>query len=347
MKMRAVAAELPSRTVTNADILSMIEKHSAEGFDGDLDGTLEQIDYLLRYSGSESRQWLDDPERPIDLLHKAADRALAEAELTGDDIDLLIYTGIGRGFIEPGGAYHSAAAIGLPNAHCFDLIDACMSWARATHLVNSLFQTGEYRTAMIVNAEFNLRAGGAVFPDVFELSSAAALEWTFPAFTLGEAASATIFTAEDNAPWSFRFVSRPDLAEMCNVTLHGYEGYCVPSDKLAKNGIGNFTSYGSELHRSGRPEALKVFRQLDVPGGDVAALFTHASSKRYWQTLADEVGLGASIHHVFQKTGNIVSASVPTAIASAISTGQLKSGDRAVGWVGSAGMSFGAFSFVY
>jgi len=347
MKLRSVAAGLPSRVVTNTDIIDMIAEHTADSFVGDLDDALRKVEYYLRYAGSESRRWLDDQERPIDLLRGAANSALAQADMAADEIDLLIYTGIGRGFIEPGGAYHSAAAIGLRNAHCFDILDACMSWTRAVQVAESLFRTGQFRAAMIVNAEFNLRWGGVVFPHLFRMRQLDALESTFPAYTLGEAATATVLTAQDNDPWEFRFASRPDLAPLCNVTLDGYEGYCEPSDKLAANGVGFFTSYGFEMHEAGAAEAHAVFERLDIETEDVAALFTHASSKRYWQSMADKVDLGDAIHHVYDQTGNIVSASVPAAIASAIEQGRLKSGDRAVGWVGSAGMSFGAFSFVF
>lgn len=347
MKIRSVAAGLPARTVTNTDITDLIAEHSAGYFEGDLDAALRQVDYYLRYAGSESRQWLDAGQRPIELLRDAANSALAQADLRPDDIDLLIYTGIGRGFIEPGGAYHSAAAIGLNNAHCFDILDACMSWTRAVQVAESLFRTGQFSKAMIVNAEFNLRWGGAVFPHLFRMRQLEALESTFPAYTLGEAATATVLTAEDNEPWQFHFASRPDLAPLCNVTLDGYEGYCEPSDKLAANGVGFFTSYGFEMHEAGAADAHAVFERLDIKTDEVAALFTHASSKRYWQSMADKVGLGEVIHHVYDTTGNVVSASVPAAIASAIGAGRLRPGDRAVGWVGSAGMSFGAFSFVF
>ncbi|MFI9505226.1 3-oxoacyl-[acyl-carrier-protein] synthase III C-terminal domain-containing protein [Nocardia sp. NPDC052566] len=346
MKIRSVVAGLPSRVVTNADIIDLIAAHSSGYFEGDLDAALRKVDYYLRYAGSDERRWLDAGERPIDLLRTAANSALAQADMVADEIDLLIYTGIGRGFIEPGGAYHSAAAIGLRNAHCFDIIDACMSWTRAVQVTESLFRTGQFSNAMIVNAEFGLRDGGAVFPHLLRLPHLEALESTFPAYTLGEAATATVLTAQDNAPWEFRFASRPDLAPLCNVTMDGYEGFCDPSDKLAKNGVGIFTSYGFEMHEAGAGEALAVFERLDPPIEEVAALFTHASSKRYWQGMADKVGLGSAIHHVYDKTGNVVSASVPAAIASAMAEGRLRDGDRAACWVGSAGMSFGAFTFV-
>ncbi|MFE9663140.1 3-oxoacyl-[acyl-carrier-protein] synthase III C-terminal domain-containing protein [Streptomyces sp. NPDC005955] len=346
MKLRSVATELPSREVTNADVTRLIQQHSAESFAGDLDHTLRRITAFLRYSGSVTRYWLDAGERPIDLLRTAANSALAKADVAAGEVDVLIYTGVARGFLEPAGAYHSAAAIGLDNAQCFDILDACMSWTRAVQLADALFRTGEYRTAMIVNAEFNLRAGGPVYPRTFRLENVEHLQSTLPVYTLGEAATATVLTSEEAEPWRFRFISRPDLAPLCNVTLEGYEGYCEPSDKIARNGVGTFTSFGFDMHAAGKPEADKVFRRLDPPVHEVAALFTHASSKREWQAGADRLGLGSVIHHVYDRMGNVVSASVPAAIDSAVQAGRLRPGQRAVGWVGSAGMSFGAFTFV-
>ncbi|WP_329025293.1 3-oxoacyl-[acyl-carrier-protein] synthase III C-terminal domain-containing protein [Streptomyces sp. NBC_00690] len=347
MKLRAVSAALPSRKVTNADILELIGEHSADHFTGDLQRVQRKVGNLLSYTGSDTRYWLGADERPIDLLRAAADSAMAQSDISPEQVELLIYTGVGRGFLEPGGAYHSAAAIGLRNAHCFDILDACMSWTRAVQLAESLFRTGQYRNAMIVNAEFAVSRGGAVVPHVFRLERLEDLRSTLPAYTLGEAATATVLTADDaNEPWRFRFISRPELAPLCNITLDGYEGYCDPSDKLAHNGVGVFTSFGFDMHEVGRDEVQAVFDQLNPPVDEVAALFTHASSKRLWQDFADTIGLGSVIHHVYDRIGNVVSASVPAAVASAIETGQLRPGQRAVALVGSAGMSFGAFTFV-
>lgn len=346
MKLRAVSCALPSREMSNSDITELISKHSSNHFSGDLDHALNKIGAFLRYSGARTRYWLDAGERPIDLLRTAARSALDQAGLAAGQIDVLIYTGIGRGFLEPGGAYHAAQAIGLHEAHCFDIIDACMSWTRAVQVAESLFANGSFRTAMIVNAECNMRPGGPVVPHLFRLERIEALGSTLPAYTLGEAATATVLTAEEGEPWQFRFRSRPDLAALCNVTLPGYEGFCEPSDKLARNGVGVFTSFGFEMHKLGRSEVQAVFERLDPPREKVAALFTHASSKREWQTMADRAGLGHVIHHVYDRMGNVVSASIPAAIDSALSAGRLRHGQRAVGLVGSAGMSFAAFTFV-
>jgi 3-oxoacyl-[acyl-carrier-protein] synthase III len=347
MRIAAIVAALPSRRVTNDNVIDMIREHSGPIFEGDLDDALRQINFWLGYAGSGYRRWSYDHERPIDLMAQAAEQAIAEASLAPEQVDVVVYTGVGRGFLEPGGAYHAAAALGFKNAQCFDILDACMSWTRSLQLIKGLFRSGACRTAVVVNAEFNMRLTGPVYPDLFALPSLDAVTWRFPAFTIGEAATATVLTAEQHEPWIFAFSSRPDLADLCNVPMAGYADYCEPSEKIAKNGVQRFTSYGFELHDAAWDQALEVFERLDAPKADAAALFTHASSKRWWHDLAVKVGLDDRIYHVFQDTGNIVSASVPTAIASAVGEGRLQRGDRVLCWVGSAGMSFSSFSFVY
>jgi acyl-CoA:acyl-CoA alkyltransferase len=346
MRIAGVATALPSRKVDNSDVLELVREHSAAGFQGDLGAALRQVEFWLAYSGSRSRRWTAAGERPIELLAEAADSALRSAELRRDQIDVLVYTGVCRGFLEPGSAHHAAAAIGLPRAQCFDVLEACMSWTRATQLVQALFTTGACRTAMIVNAEFNAREGGPVNPGAFALPHTDALTWTFPALTIGEAATATVLTADDGEPWRFAFRSRPDLAELCNIPLPWYADLCLPSDRVAPNGPLRFASYGFEMHEHARAETLRVLEQLGPPA-DPAALFTHTSSSRWWGDLADEVGLGEQLRGVFGETGNVVSASIPAALSSTLDQGRLARGDRAVGWVGSAGMSFCAFTFTY
>ena len=53
------------------------------------------------------------------------------------------------------------------------------------------------------------------------------------------------------------------------------------------------------------------------------------------------------MHHLYPEYGNLVSASIPAGLATAIEGGLVRRGDRLAGWVGSAGMSFCAYDFCY
>jgi 3-oxoacyl-[acyl-carrier-protein] synthase III len=347
MKIDAIQVIIPSQKVTNDDILALIKQHSQDTFKGNLDKTLEQIAFSLKYSGSNERYWLAEGETPIKLIHQAINQALDEAKCSQKDIDLLIYTGIGRGFLEPSAAYFIAQSFGMNQVQCFDILDACMSWTRAISLSYSLLKTGFYKRIMIVNAEFNLSVKKGVYPELFRLKNKEQITWSFPGYTLGEATTATIVSAAPQREWEFHFRSRPDYVSLCNVPLDGYEGFCHLDEHIGRNGVGCFTSFGNELHQKGATELLTIFKSLKTPIKEVRAVFPHASSKREWEKGGQFLGIKHLLWFIYPHYGNLVSASVPAGIALATAQGDIQHGDRLVCWVGSAGMSFACYSFIY
>lgn len=260
-------------------------------------------------------------------------------------MELIIYTGVDRGFLEPAMAYMVGTSLGMPHAHCFDIVDACMSWSRAAFIVSRLFAAKEYKNALIVNCEFNMRAGGRVNPGCFALKNADSVEWNFPAYTLGEAASATLLVSDPARPWEFHFKNRAEYSDLCNVPLDNYTAYCRPTEKIGKNGSNQFTSFGNEMFKLGKPNAIEVFEKLSVPHSEIKAIFPHAASMQAWWEMGTKVGVQEKIHFIYPEYGNLVSASVPTALSLAIENRKVEEGDTLAGWVGSAGMSFSAFSF--
>lgn len=347
MHLDSIQAVFPSRVVSNDEIIELVRRHSERSFAGDLPDTLALIERLLVLSGARSRRWLAEGETPIALLEAAALRALAEAGVDQRDVDLLIYVGVGKGFLEPGQSYLVAQALGMDRVECFDILDACMSWTRAMHLADGLLELGRYRRILIVNAELNTFEGGPLFPCNYRLQSRAQLEWTFASYTIGGAATATLVSADRDRPWAWRFASRPDLADLCTIPGSGHALFAKASEKIGKNGDYQFASYGKELHAHAREPAVALMRAILAEHGEVQRIFPHASSFKEWDTFAGDLEVRDRVHHMYPDYGNLVSASVPAGIAVAIADGLVRRGDRLAGWVGSAGMSFAAYTFRY
>lgn len=344
MKIAAIKAAIPSRTVTNRDIEDMVSMHSTGLDDHDMREALRRISFFLAYSGSRKRCWLSEDEKPIDLLSQAVSDAIVEAQLQRSEIDLIVYTGVDRGFLEPAMAYLIGAALGMPQAHCFDIVDACMSWTRAAFVVSNLLHAGQYKNALVVNCEFNMRADGRVNPRCFRLSHTDDVEWNLAAYTLGEAASATVLVRDDTNPWEFHFGSEAQYSDLCSVPLDAYNEYCEPRPRLACNGPNYFHSFASEMFRVGKPHAIDIFSRLSVPREDIKAIFPHAASMQAWWEMGTKLGVQDKIQFIYPDLGNLVSASVPVALARARDTGTVREGDQIAGWVGSAGMSFASFA---
>jgi acyl-CoA:acyl-CoA alkyltransferase len=345
MLIKNVAASLPSRVVTNEEVVDMIRFHSKD-YEGDFDRAARTIKTLLDRSGLVNRRWCDSHESPIDHVAMATRKVLSETYLRPEHIELFIFVGIGRGFLEPGNSHMMASTLGFGNAECFDVVDACMSWTRAMSIVDSLFKTGQYKNAMIVNAEFNMLEGGPLFPSNFALKHSDQIEYTLPSFTIGEAATATLVVAKEPDNFRFAFRGKPAVSDLCTIPIPGYEGYCHPTERIGKNGEMRFTSFGHELHKNS--DALtELFAKLAVPRKDIDIVFTHASSKAAWHGYGVKAGIDDKMYHIYPDTGNLVSASIPAAISMAKESGKLKRGDRAMCWVGSAGMSFNVSSFIF
>jgi 3-oxoacyl-[acyl-carrier-protein] synthase III len=347
MRIDAVTVAFPSRTVENAEILDNIREHSQEPLGADVDRAVALTERWLKLSGAQRRRYLADDETPIALIENAITKALDEGGVRPQDVELLIYVGIGKGFLEPGQSYAVAQAVGLPHVECFDILDACMSWTRAMRIAESFLLTGRYQRILIVNGEVNTYHGGPLFPNAYRLQSVDQLTHTFASYTIGSAATATLVSADQDNPWCWRSRSVPDLADLCTIPSYRAGLFSKPSEKIGRNGTYQFTSYGGELHEHASLYLVDLMRDLLAEVGDVRRVFVHTSSFREWDKYARALSIQDKIHHLYPEYGNLVSASVPAGLATALADGSLTRGDRIAGWVGSAGMSFCAYSFVY
>jgi acyl-CoA:acyl-CoA alkyltransferase len=348
MFIESIKYKLPSKKISNQDCLDKIRKQNelqSKDHGDDLEKLLNTVNLYFEKSGSVNRNSLAENETPIGLLKEAFNDALEEAGWKKEEVELLIYVGVCRGFIEPGGSYVTADALGAYNAHCFDIVDACMSWTRALHIVEHFLKEGTYKKVAIVNAEFNIQLYGK---DMYDIKTLEQIEYLFPALTIGEAASVTLISDKIEKKSKFAFWSGPEYVDLCTIPVNNYQLFTDnTSKKLGKNGPMHFTSYGKEMHIRATPFVIGVFQELGISKEQIDIVFTHASSNKMWEKYGELVGLADKMYHIFPKTGNLVSASIPVSIAMALEDSKLKRGDSVFLWVGSAGASTAAVNFEY
>ena len=245
LRIESIALEIPSLRIDNEDILAAVVESNAAIPADQVQRYCRELRFVLEKCGAREHYIRDrvHGETAFQLIVKAAHRALQEADTRASEVDLLIYCGVGRGFLEPANAYFLSRALGI-TCECFDVLDACMSWVRALQIAYRFFASGDYSRILIVNGEFNVLEHG--YPELLRGASREKLRYTFPAFTIGEASTATVLSA-GGGPWSFRFRSDPSHVNLCTVPLEGHADFCEPGESLAPNGIGQFMSYGHQL----------------------------------------------------------------------------------------------------
>ena len=337
MKIQKVAVALPSRRVTNDDVLAEIEKASPANPEAVKAARVVEI--ALKRIGTHTRYWLEDGESGLSVTIKACHEAMLSLQ-PDEEIDLLIYASVFSDVIEPAMANIVAHKIGLDGVECFDMKAACDGWMKAMRMADSYIKSGTYKRIMIVNAEFSMVKNFAIRPKLFNLTSVEALQWRLPCFTIGEAATATIVTADDTHSWVFKNTTRNELYDLCSVMAPHFEDTSpIASRRLAPDGPGWFTSWAAELSENGIPLAIDTYKKSGVEPGHVDILFTHASGTKDWRTIAKKLGLDNKLFDIHPRCGNLVSASVPAAMALAEKDGVLHRGQNIALLVASAGMT--------
>jgi acyl-CoA:acyl-CoA alkyltransferase len=345
MYLAGVACALPSERIYNDEILELVEYYSRGLYGGDIGTLIDTISTKLRRTGIESRYWRSSKERPITFLQQACEEALRESTVARSDVDFVIYVGVDRGFMEPANACFVAKELGMNRARTFDIVDACLGWCTATEVAQALFAAAPGAVALIVSAEFPMRMDGVVIPECFTVGSDAELEWKFPAFTLGEAASASVLLGEGPL-WRYIHESHNDLADLCTVGFGPSTEYAGPSSRLSSCGESRFRAYGGELARQIFRPAVRVLRELIDRIGGPRVVFPHSVVGPYIESVVERVSPDLRVFSTFSEMGNLATSSLPSCIMRARQKAVLRADDAPIGWAAASGLKVSAFEIV-
>ena len=138
----------PEKRVASSEIMEYIDSENRFGI---------ATDWLEKVMGVRERRVSPDDWLPSDLAVPAATDALDDAELLPKDLDVIIYAGAVRDYIEPATAHAVQEKLGAHNAIAFDVSNACLGFMSAIHLMDALIATGQARRGLIVSGEQGFR----------------------------------------------------------------------------------------------------------------------------------------------------------------------------------------------
>lgn len=345
MRFCAIEHALPTKLVTNDELIEEILDRSKGNLNAaELNSLEKNLTRLFKSSWTATRYHRAEDEDACQLIVEAGTKALATSGMTPGEIDLLIYVGVGRGFIEPSTANIFHDLLGLKKATCFDVLDACMSWLRALDIAHTFIMSGRYENIMILNGEFNFREYAN-----FEFKSVKELEFNYPTFTIGEAATATILSrSERDDDYYAEFKTWGDARNFCMIPLPNYKEY-------GGCGLGNevkpltFFSYGEKIFKFVAPKIVHHYREnAHFHDFEHDIVFTHAASDEALHKLLKVCKLGMDKgYYTHNRFGNTVSASVPLAMSHASKEEKLEDGKNVILAFGSAGVSTAWCKFKY
>lgn len=342
MKILSIGYALPSKKVTNEEMISEILHRNRDHLTTEASAVFEEkIRRFFRMSGTETRFHRGPGEKALDFAVQAGRDCLRKAGVSPEDVDLLIYAGVGRGWVEPATANIFQSELGLSSATCFDVLDACASWIRSLSIARSFLAQKIHRLVMILNCEMNFREYAN-----FDIRSDQELENSFSAFTIGEAATATLVAASETDESFFSFRTWGDKHGLCKIALPNASDFSRNGEQLRPFSF--FTAPGELLSFTVRKLVTHFKDSRDVLKRVPDLIVGHAVSVASTAKAVQLMGLDPSrVFETHDRFGNTVSATLPLGLAVAEDEGRLQRGNQVLLLMGSAGVTTAVASFEY
>ena len=344
-----IGSYVPSRKITNQDVLAMLEEQSRPYLDQDTWHKLhKKAEKTLIKTGNKYRYWCEADEYGPDMAYQASLKAIKDAGISREEIDLVIYTGMSKALVEPATGHVLKNLLGLRTANVIDTQDACASFHKSLEIADSLIKAGKYKTILIA-------AGERAFDWAdFRCKSYDEFDWKLGSLTIGDGAGALIVRGTTKSPYTDHLYHMYAQNEVlldsyiyCHIGLNFRDGERY---KLFSN---------SKLLIQGIYEAsLELFKKFNALRGEVfsyknkVVLFHDVGNviqELFLVQLAREGLVQADDSYIsyFHEYGNVGSVSLPLNLDLARKDGRLKKGDEVFFFCGAAGVQAGLISFIY
>lgn len=301
----------------------------------ELSRTVETSDeWIVTRTGIRERRIAATGEHCSDLAVVAARRAIEDAGLTTDDIDLVIVGTITPDMPFPSTACMVQHKLGLRKVMSFDIEAACSGFLYCLEVGVRMMQAGDYRHALVIGAE--------------KLSSIMDWQDRSTCILFGDGAGAAVLSRSD----------QPDVGVVR--TLHGADGgdatilWQPGGGSACPASVDSVESRQHFLKMNGREVfkwAVRVMEQCcidlltshGITADQVACVVPHQANLRIIEMLAARLKIPMDKFFInLDRYGNTSAASIPIALDEAKRAGCFGAGDYVLSVAFGAGLTWGA-----
>jgi 3-oxoacyl-[acyl-carrier-protein] synthase III len=296
----------------------------------DLEDKLDTDDEWIRSrTGIRERRIARDDESTSDLAVAAAGAALADAGITGADVDLIVVATCTPDMLMPSVGTMVQRELGAGAAAAFDINAACAGFTFALEVASQMMRGGQYRYAIVIGAEVMSRT----------------LDWTdrSTAVLFGDGAGAVVLGQVE---------SGGILGSVLHADGSGIPHLYIPgggfkSDQEQSGARRAMIMNGREVYRFAvnvmGQSALEALERFGIPVERVALFIPHQANIRIIESAAKHMDLSMDKVYVnVDRYGNTSAASVPLALDEAYRSGRINLGDIVVTVGFGAGLTWGA-----
>lgn len=298
-------AYLPEKIMTNQDFARVMDTSD---------------EWIVSRTGIRERHFASDTETTVDMAVVAAQRALENAKLTINDIDLVIVSNVTAETSFPSIATQVMGRLGATNnAPGFDVRGACTGFIYALHCARAFFSAGIHERIMIIGTEKMTR-----FIDMSDRSTAV---------LFGDGAGALIFERSSSSySGVIDTVIMSDGGEF--ECLHG-----TCDNKIVMNGPETYKKAVQCM-----PAAARfIMEHAGITSENVDWIIPHQANLRIIHSCAQRLNFPIEkILITVDKHANTSSASGVLALAHAFDNGIIKTGQLVLYPAFGSGLTWGA-----
>jgi 3-oxoacyl-[acyl-carrier-protein] synthase-3 len=326
---------MPEDVVTNQDLIDRY------GIDTD-------NEWIVKRTGIEARRFAKEGIGASDLGAEAGRRAIANAGLQNQDIDLILFATLSPDMAFPGCGVVLQALLGMgegPNARlvpAMDLRNQCSGFIYGLATARAYIHSGMAKHVLVVGAEVHSAA--------LELST----KGRTVASLFGDGAGAAVVSATDDdrgirGAW---LGSDGRFAEVLCQKV--WDMKKRPFLELDENGWGKSPPELMWAHMEGKivfkhavEKMIACLMQgcweLKITTNDIDLFVFHQANMRINQYIQQTLGLpDHKVVHNIQKYGNTTAATIPTLLTEAVEEGKLKRGMKVACVAFGSGFTWGS-----
>ena len=310
---------VPEKVMTNNDLAKFIDTTD---------------EWITTRTGIKERRIAADDQATSDLATEAAKKALEQADITGEELDLIIVATISPDTLTPATACYVQHNLGSTKAIAFDVSAACSGFLYAMSIASDMIASGAIKNALIIGAE--------------KLS--AFVNWSDrnTCVLFGDGAGAAVLKpATENTGKILSMEIGTDGSQTGILNIPGGGSGCPTTPDNVEEKLASLSMLGREVFKLAvnamKKAAEKVITEANLTPDDIAQIIPHQANLRIIDAIADRVSVpNEKVFVNLDKYGNTSAAAVAIALDEAHRAEKFKRGDNIVLVVFGAGLTWAA-----
>ena len=310
---------LPERILTNAELAIQVDTSD---------------EWIVSRTGIKERRIAAEGEFTSHMATHAARKALEQAGLAAEDIELIIVATITPDTLTPATACYVQQNLGAHQAVAFDISAACSGFLYAMKISKRMISDGAFKNALIIGAE--------------KLSAVTNWEDRTTCVLFGDGAGAAVLRRAEPHEGSIlatEMGTDGGLTHLLNIPGGGTA--CPITAANVNDHLVTLTMMGKEVFKHAvnrmKEAAEKVIERAGLQPQDIACVIPHQANLRIIDAIADRLAVpNERVFVNLDKYGNTSAAAVAIALDEANRSGAFKRGDHIVLVVFGAGLTWAA-----